>query len=256
MKRAQNAGIALARIKLKFEDLRVKLMSMDDENLSTDQLRSIEEYLPTKDEAGKLKSFNGDRTQLGKPEQFMMVMLGFDDASKRIGCMIYKQTFKSRVLECRTKLTKIESACDDVKMSQRLVKVLKTILKVGNQLNDGAEHKGFALESLLKLTSAKAFDKKTSILQYVIMLIYRNDPDYLNFPEDLKNVAEASRVTLESVITEKNALKDEFDKNFAIVMDIQDNEPDCNVGSMIDFLTKVTDLSFELYTIPICYCYL
>lgn len=31
----------------------------------------------------------------------------------------------------------IETACDDVKMSARLKKVLKTILKVGNQLNDG-----------------------------------------------------------------------------------------------------------------------
>ena len=31
----------------------------------------------------------------------------------------------------------IETACDDVRMSARLKKVLKTILKVGNQLNDG-----------------------------------------------------------------------------------------------------------------------
>jgi len=65
---------------------------------------------------------------------------------------------------------KYATACDDVKMSLRLKKVLKTILKVGNQMNDGADHLGFTLDSLLKLQSAKAYDKKTSILQYVIML--------------------------------------------------------------------------------------
>ena len=42
---------------------------------------------------------------------------------------------------------------------------------------------GFTLDSLQKLNSAKAFDKKTSVLQYVITLIFRNDPDCLQFPE-------------------------------------------------------------------------
>lgn len=110
--------------------------------------------------------------------------------------MIYKQQFKSRVTECSTTLTVIENACDDVKMSVRLKKVLKTILKVGNQMNDGEDNLGFTLDSLLKLQSAKAFDKKTSILQYVIMLIYRNDEKCLGFPDELSHCAEASRLTL------------------------------------------------------------
>lgn len=239
MKRAQNAGIALARIRFKYEDMREKIMNMDDEGLTTDQLKSLEEFLPTPEETGLIKAYKGDILLLGQAEKYMLVMLGFDDAPKRIKCMIYKQQFKSRVLECRSKLSKIENACDDVKLSARLKKVLKTILKVGNQLNDGEEHKGFTLDSLLKLQSAKAFDKKTSILQYVIMLIYRNDPDCLRFNEDLKHVGEASRLTFESVAGEKNALKEEFDANFKIVMDIAENDPDCNTGSMIDFLQKV-----------------
>jgi hypothetical protein len=219
--------------------MRVKISNMDDEGLSTDQLKSLEEFLPTHEESGLIKAFKGDVNLLGQAERYMLVMLGFDDAPSRIKCMIYKQMFKGRVLECRAKLSKIENACDDVKLSARLKKVLKTILKVGNQLNDGEEHKGFTLDSLLKLQSAKAFDKKTSILQYVIMLIFRNDPDCLRFNEDLKHVSEASRLTFESVAAEKSALKDEFDANFKIVMDIAEADPDCNTGSMIDFLQKV-----------------
>jgi hypothetical protein len=55
------------------------------------------------------------------------------------------QVFRSRVLECKSKLSKIENACDDVKLSGRLKKVLKTILRVGNQLNDGEKHSGGVL---------------------------------------------------------------------------------------------------------------
>ena len=44
MKRAQNAGIALARIKMSFEEIKNKITSMNDEGLSTEQLKSLEVY--------------------------------------------------------------------------------------------------------------------------------------------------------------------------------------------------------------------
>src|SRR5690242_9724073 len=46
-KRAQTAGIALAGIHFSPEALRAKLLSLDDERLSTDQLKSLLEFLPT-----------------------------------------------------------------------------------------------------------------------------------------------------------------------------------------------------------------
>lgn len=42
---------------------------------------------------------------------------------------------------------------------------------------------GFTLDSLLKLNAAKAFDKKTSILHYLVMLSMRNDPSLLDFKD-------------------------------------------------------------------------
>ena len=66
----------------------------------------------------------------------------------------------------------------------------RTILKVGNQINDGESNMGFTLDSLLKLNAAKAYDKKTTVLQYVITLLYRNDADALLLTEDLKNIDE------------------------------------------------------------------
>lgn len=136
-------------------------------------------------------------------------------------------------------MKKVERACDDVKMSVRLKKVLKTILKVGNQMNDGEDHGGFTVESLLKLSSAKAFDKKTSILQYVIMLLFRNDENALLFPADLTNVSEAARVTIDSVQVEATVLRSDLDICCTVCTTIR-TEGDGNTGGMFTFLRGVS----------------
>ena len=76
----------------------------------------------------------------------------------------------------------------------------RTILKVGNQINDGESNMGFTMDSLLKLNTSKAYDKKTSVLQYVITLLGRNDMDALLLPEDLKSVGEVAVISLHTYI--------------------------------------------------------
>ncbi len=53
--------------------------------------------------------------------------------------------------------------------SAMLKKLLNIILKLGNELNQ-KDAAGFTFDSLLKLNSAKAFDKRTSILHYLVMV--------------------------------------------------------------------------------------
>jgi hypothetical protein len=246
MKRAQNGSIALARIKFPHNEMKSKVLNMDDHGLTTDQLKSMIEYLPKPEEAGPLRQFKGDDDLIGIAEKYMLTMLSCDSAKQRIECMIYKQQFRSRYSECYDKIKKIEQACDDVKMSVKLKKVLKTILKVGNQLNDGEDHKGFSVESLLKLQSAKAFDKKTTVLTYVVRLVARNDEDSLRFPEELKNISEASRMTMDMIISEKSTLKQEFDINFKVVENIRAKDLTSNTDAMIDFFAKADELCKKL----------
>ena len=117
--------------------------------------------------------------------------------------------------------------------------MLKTILRVGNQLNDGAKQEGFTLDSLLKLQSAKAFDRKTSVLQYVVTLVHRNDPDCLKFPEDFASIGEAARLTLDTIMAEKNGIRDEFASNLKIALQIEQLEPTPKTGLMVDFFSRV-----------------
>jgi hypothetical protein len=173
--------------------------------------------LPSEDEKRTILAYTGDKEQLGKAEQYMLTMSDFPGAGKRIQSMIFRQIFPARISEIKHTLDKVSEACNDVKLSDRLRKVLKAILKIGNQINDGETHAGFTLDSLLKLQTAKAFDKKTSVLQYVISVIYRNDPGILMFPEDLSNVAAASKVQMELLNGEISTLRTQWDASMKVV---------------------------------------
>eukprot|EP00605_Chrysophyceae_sp_TOSAG23-4_P001859 GSChrysophyteH1.ASY1.ANO1.2051.1 assembled CDS len=219
MKRGQNACIALSRVKVAFADIRAKLSVMDDRDFTAATLGFIKEYLPTPEEANKLKKYQGDRASLGQAEIFMMEMLDFPEATSILDCLLFKKQFQERAVAISDQLMKLDGACEDVKSSVRLKKVMKTILKVGNQMNADSDEKshGFRLDSLLKLQSAKAFDKKTSILQYVIMIIDRNDGDWLKFPEDLAHVGTSAKVSFESLLGEKEALEKDLEKMKTVV---------------------------------------
>ena len=206
MKRGQNAAIALARIKMTFIEVRSCLEALDDSHLTPDQLQNIVDYLPTAEEKKLLKDFRGDIELLGQAEKFMLEMLACTDAAKSLACLQFKQQFHNKCSDIASKIMLIAKACDDAK-SLRLKKVLKTVLQVGNQMNGNQSNMGFTLDSLLKLSSAKAFDKTTSLLTYIIMLIHRNDQDCLKFTDDIQSAHEASRLTMHLLLSEKNELK-------------------------------------------------
>lgn len=93
----------------------------------------------------------------------------------------------------------IEEACDQLKNSTRLTKLLGIVLQFGNRLNTAGKSSqnkagAFKLDSLLKLSQAKAFDKKTTFLHYVVMIVHRNNELLLNFTDDLPTVLKADKV--------------------------------------------------------------
>jgi hypothetical protein len=118
---------------------------MDEGALEVEQLAAMKEFLPQPDEASKIASFmsgGGSADALGRAEKYMHAMLSVPKAALRLGVMDFNKALSGRVGYVQKMVGSIECACDDVKMSAALKKVLKTILKVGNQMNDG-ESQGF-----------------------------------------------------------------------------------------------------------------
>ena len=238
MKKGQNAAIALARIKLPFSEVRSCLERLDDSPFSPDQLQNMVEYLPTAEEDKVLRDYAGDAALLGQAEKFMLEMLQCTNAAKSLACLQFKHAFSGRTAEILGKISIIEKACDDVK-STRLKKVLKTVLQVGNQMNGNQSNVGFTLDSLLKLSSAKAFDKTTSLLTYIIMIIHRNDEDCLKFPEDVQSAQEASRLATGLLQAEFDALKSALLKTYKDV-DILSSSIGTAFPTLAAFLVQAT----------------
>eukprot|EP00968_Pinguiococcus_pyrenoidosus_P019333 scaffold2094_cov239-Pinguiococcus_pyrenoidosus.AAC.7 len=186
-RRATNAGIAIARIKLTYAQMREKITNLEDSSFSTVQMRTLQTFLPTPDEIEKLKGYKGDKKLLNEAEKFMLEMLKLDQGQKRLEAMIYKAQFAERIQQITEDIRTIEKACDDIKLSHRLRKTLKIILRIGNTMNEG-EATAFSLDTLTKLSSSKAFDNRTTVLDYLVMVVKRSEEDLLDLADDLKSV--------------------------------------------------------------------
>ena len=110
----------------------------------------------------------------------------------------------------------ISQACDQLSKSVRLRKLLGIVLNIGNRLNTaGPTKKGkagaFTLDSLLKLNQAKAFDKKTTFLHYVIVILKRNNEQLLSFKDDLPSVFKSEKIYWDQCLLDLEEAEDQVD---------------------------------------------
>lgn len=110
----------------------------------------------------------------------------------------------------------IDQACEELKNSSRLRQLLGIVLQFGNRLNtagSGEKNKAgaFTLDSLLKLNQAKAFDKKTTFLHYIVLIVQRNNELLLNFDDDIQTVMKAERVYWDQCVSDLEDVENQLE---------------------------------------------
>lgn len=131
------------------------------------QLKALKEFLPTADERQGLKLYmkKGDSDpdahdklyqDLSECEKYMYIMIDVPKASEKFDCMLFRNQFKTRFEDLIEALLTVDKACDETRNSERLRKLMATILTLVNQINtgggeEGKEAEGFSLDALLKL---------------------------------------------------------------------------------------------------------
>ena len=70
-KRANNGGIALARIRIPHDELRGHVIKLNDQAFAPEQLLALEDFLATEEEAGVLRKYKGDPLDLGACEKYV-----------------------------------------------------------------------------------------------------------------------------------------------------------------------------------------
>ena len=219
-KRGMNGGIILARIKTEFSVLADMVNEMDCGKLDDTQLKALREFLPTKDEKFAIDGYIKGASKSEKTkeaainvfcvcEKYMLAMMKVDMADEKFEATLFKYQFDNKLKELMQGVTTLINSCEEVQKSVRLRKLMAMILMLGNRINTGGEGNmahGFTLDALLKLDEAKAFDKKTSVLQYLVKLVKANEPDLLNVHEEMPSIGPAENVIVDGLVSELNEL--------------------------------------------------
>ncbi|KAL7542696.1 hypothetical protein ACHAXR_011993, partial [Thalassiosira sp. AJA248-18] len=223
-KRGMNGGIILARIKVEFSAMAEMVNEMDCGKLDDTQLKALREFLPTKDEKFAIEGYVKGASSSSKTkeaaindfcacEKYMLAMMKVEMADEKFECMLFKYQFDIKLKELMDGVTTLINSCEEVQKSVRLRKLMAMILMLGNQINTGGSGtmaQGFTLDALLKLDEAKAFDKKTSVLQYLVKLVKANEPDLLNVHEEMPSIGPAQNVIVDTLVSELKELNDQL----------------------------------------------
>ncbi|KAL3923123.1 MAG: hypothetical protein SGILL_001834 [Bacillariaceae sp.] len=230
-KRSMNGGIVLARMKTDHKKIAEYVDRMEHGKFDSTQLKALKEYLADADERRGLVAYmkKGEKSDevrsqifadLSETEKYMVTLMEVADADAKLETMLFRSVFTNRFRDITDGVKTLNSACDELRSSERLRKLMAVILTVVNQINTGGEGNkamGFTLDALLKLNEAKAFDKKTSVLHYVVKLVKKNDEGLLAFESDVSHVIPAESVLLDSVAGDVKAIRDELDSVLDIV---------------------------------------
>ena len=114
---------------------------------------------------------------LSATEKYMVTMMDIPDVSAKFDAMLFRTVFKNRFEEMTAAIRTLNKACDELRSSVKLRKLMAMILTVVNQINTGGEGKmamGFTLDALLKLNEVCTLTLSIFIffVLYLIIVIF------------------------------------------------------------------------------------
>lgn len=153
------------------------------------QLKALKEYLPDADERRGLRAYmkKGESSpevreklyaDCSETEKYMVTMMEVSDAASKLDAMLFRTIFKNRFEENTSGIRTLDKACDELRSSEKLRKLMAMILTVVNQINTGGEEAnmamGFTLDALLKLNEVSVAKRKRMPTRLVYTNVSRN----------------------------------------------------------------------------------
>ncbi|KAJ3165993.1 hypothetical protein HK101_012039, partial [Irineochytrium annulatum] len=215
MTRARNMEILLGSVRISHGAIRDAVMEVKDEVLTAQRLRILQQCVPTDEEVEIVRAFEGDRTQLGNAERFILTMSTVPRLPQRIDALLYRQRFHEEMDELTPDIAAVSAAIEAVRRSPALLRLLQTVLVVGNYLNGGGfrgKAYGFLVEGLSRLKETRANEeyegraRAPTLLHYVARRVEETDEEWKALREELKPVEVACRVSIADLFTSVKAM--------------------------------------------------
>jgi hypothetical protein len=193
-KRSNNVNIALAGFRMSAEDIRDRLLRMDESiTMSDEKLLKLLAIVPTAEEVDMMQAYDGGIENLGKAEQFFLTISTIPHLQERLRSCMFRSKFDANVFDIETGMEHHELALQTIKSSAHLKKVMLLVLSLGNYLNAGTPKGaayGFQLSTLGKLPATKSADNKTTLLMFAVQELKRTSEDTLDFADEFITVCQ------------------------------------------------------------------
>uniref|UniRef100_A0A3Q0R064 Glutamate receptor, ionotropic, delta 2 (Grid2) interacting protein, b n=1 Tax=Amphilophus citrinellus TaxID=61819 RepID=A0A3Q0R064_AMPCI len=239
-KKAYNASILIAHLKISPVELRQVLMNMTTDRLEPAHIKQLLLYAPDEDEVKQYEQFDQDPGKLSEPDQFIFQMLMVPDYKTRLRSLHFKTTLQERTEEMKIAYDYIYKASVELRSSKKLAKILEFVLAMGNYLNNGQpkSHRttSFKINFLTELSTTKTVDGKSTFLHILAKSLCQHFPELLNFPRDLTTVPLAAKVNQRAITTELSDLHSIIKDIRAACQKIQPTPEDHFTSVMSNFL--------------------
>uniref|UniRef100_A0A672IPU2 Glutamate receptor, ionotropic, delta 2 (Grid2) interacting protein, a n=1 Tax=Salarias fasciatus TaxID=181472 RepID=A0A672IPU2_SALFA len=209
-KKAYNASILIAHLKLSPGELRQILMNMVTDRLEPSHIKQLLLYAPDAEEVKKYEEYRDDPSKLGEPDQFVLQMLSVPEFKTRLESLLFKCSLQEKTEELRGAYDCIYKASIELKTSRKLAKILEFVLAMGNYLNNTQpktnKTTGFKINFLTELSTTKTVDGKSTFLHILVKSLCQHFPEVLDFSKDLTMVSLAAKVNQKTMTSDLDDL--------------------------------------------------
>ena len=208
--RIQNYEIVLNKFEAKPKEIAEAVRCLDPlgKTLSLDNVNALLSNLLKAEELALAKAYEGtpeEVSELNNAEQLAYYISRVPRWQQKVKTMYAMHNLNNVVNEINTQIENVVSATDEVRNSNKLRRILGSVLSIGNYMNAGTAKgsaKGFRLESLSKLSEMKMRDGGQTLLHYLAMVLGKKYPEVLTLAEDMPHVKLAMRMSKEDIAKE------------------------------------------------------
>lgn len=181
VKRATNAGIALARLGLPHGGaLPTAILELDDTKLCLNKASALLAVAPTPEEAELLRAYDGDPALLGSTERYFLELLSIPRLTQRLKSWVVQQRFEAQAADLLDRQRRLTATLVEMSTCGPLHTALALLLELGNRLNAGtarANAAGVRIDSLSQLVSTRS---SSSVLGFLVRHAHRADPTLID----------------------------------------------------------------------------
>ncbi|ESO98181.1 hypothetical protein LOTGIDRAFT_158968 [Lottia gigantea] len=216
-KRAHVLGIIVNSMKIAGHINMLDIISTitETETFPSETLSTIRSCQPTDDDIEMYKAYKGSKDDLNSVDKFMMELCEVPKIDLRLELLQIIWEFPKTFEEVQEEVDDIWQACDEIVGCTKLVNVLEYLLAIGNLLNakwsSGYGVPGFEITSIDKIIEVKG-KNNTTVLNYLITTLKKNDPELLDWSSTLSHVSISSEYSVKAIGAELEVMKNDLMK--------------------------------------------